>query len=308
MLTGALWACGGTSESNPTSPQQDAATQPERDSSTSTVDGSLGNDAMTDTAAPTFSQLRVLTYNVRHNVDYWKPRFDMIAEQLNALRPHIFSAQEVEIGDDQTQALFTRLAQYDNPLQYHVYEHLKTDGYEQYGEGIAIYSLFPFEETAMLPIGSGRIALFARIPLPNGRVVDVYNTHLHYSADDAYRAEQMKQILQWIEERSTGRDVLFLGDLNAKPDSQTFALTKERFVDAFAEAHPDEEGLTFALTLSLDNPTHNLNRRIDYVLYDFVADSPWHHEQTSLVFDQGSPGGLMPSDHLGVSTDFIVRP
>ena len=58
---------------------------------------------------------------------------------------------------------------------------------------------------------------FARHHLARGVELDVYNLHLEAGGaeeDDAARAAQVEQLLEWMDVRSAGRPVLLMGDTN----------------------------------------------------------------------------------------------
>jgi endonuclease/exonuclease/phosphatase family metal-dependent hydrolase len=125
------------------------------------------------------------------------------------------------------------------------------------------------------------------------------NTHLHNLGGDEVRRPQMEAILAAIA-AETG-PVVLTGDLNARPDSGTYAAAiAAGFVDAGAEA-----GNTSPIRLIKSSTvTQETKNRIDYIL----VRGPIEVLDAKLAFDRPAPNGLYPSDHLGlVATIRLTR-
>lgn len=119
------------------------------------------------------------------------------------------------------------------------------------------------------PILSHQNHLLTNIPYPENpseqrglleAVVDVkgnhirfYNTHLDHMREEQ-RASQIREILD-IAKQKEGTSI-FVGDLNAEPESPEVLKMTEQYKDVFAELDQNKD-YTF--------PSSNPNRRIDYV-------------------------------------------
>ncbi len=128
-----------------------------------------------------------------------------------------------------------------------------------------------------------------------GRSVFVYVTHLASNATAGEREAQVAAVLALIDtdaDDGTADAVVLLGDLNAEPDSDAFALVNNRFVDAWAAVRGSEAGFT-------SNPTLAVNRRLDYVLVG--RGSGLRPVEASVV-----PEVL--SDHLAVVAELALHP
>lgn len=128
--------------------------------------------------------------------------------------------------------------------------------------GNAILSRFPILESGYQALPRegtliGRGYLWAKIDVGEETPLLVVVTHLHQIvADSQVRLAQMPLILDFLE----GKDqAVFLGDLNAFPDSPEIELVYEAgLVDGWLDAG-EGEGLT--------NPSHDPVKRIDYLWY-----------------------------------------
>jgi endonuclease/exonuclease/phosphatase family metal-dependent hydrolase len=88
----------------------------------------------------------------------------------------------------------------------------------------------------------------------HGTVVRVFNTHLDFRADPAVRAQQVGEILRYIE--SSALPTILLGDLNATPDAPELRPLFARLQDTWPPS-PDS-GFSY--------PTEAPRKRIDYIL------------------------------------------
>ena len=109
----------------------------------------------------------------------------------------------------------------------------------------------------------------------------------------------------------TDLPLIFAGDFNADAaanDNSYLVLTSAGLTDVWAQTHPNDAGLTWALFLGnpsvYTNPTQRLDLiftrgEIEAVESDITGENP--------ATDR-TPSGLMRSDHAGVTADFILKP
>lgn len=134
----------------------------------------------------------------------------------------------------------------------------------------------------------------------SGRTFRVIDTHLE-SFSDASQIAQGAELA--AGPANTRLPTILLGDLNSRADGSgtpTYAsLRAAGFRDAWADAHPDDFGLTCCFGELLDEPGSPFYSRIDYVLHKngfrAVAATVVGEEPRDRV------AGLWPSDHAGVS-------
>jgi endonuclease/exonuclease/phosphatase family metal-dependent hydrolase len=190
----------------------------------------------------------------------------------------------------------------DAGLEYAFHQELKTGIGAISGEGIAVFSRPPIAERSMLDLMYGRPAIIDRIDLDpevEGPELTFVNTHLHNNGGDDVRKPQMDAILAAIA--GDAGPVVMTGDLNASPDSETYAAALAAgFIDATADA-----GNTSPIRLIKSSTvTQMTTHRIDYVL----VRGPIEVMAAELAFDRPADNGLYPSDHLGlVATLRVIR-
>lgn len=244
--------------------------------------------------------VRVVSYNIYHDRDDWPSRLDVIADTMETLAPDVICMQEVLQHEDlrnQAEALAER-------LRYH-HHFTSVDGAEcarRYGN--AILSPHPFEETnqrVLQPLDDYRNAGHVRLNI-DGQSVDVYCTHLHHlptQEGGAIRAEQLRDLLDFIGQTASTDVVLLAGDFNAEPHYAEMAILNERFVDTYRAVFGDGDRPT---TL---NPHFGHNDRwIDYV---FVGrESATRIDAVRRVLAAPVADTLWGSDHFAVMADVRV--
>jgi endonuclease/exonuclease/phosphatase family metal-dependent hydrolase len=133
-----------------------------------------------------------------------------------------------------------------------------------------------------------------------GRTFRVIDTHLE-SFSDASQVAQGAELA--AGPANTRLPTILLGDLNSRADrsgTPTYAsLRAAGFRDAWADAHPNDPGLTCCFGELLTEPGGPFYSRIDYVLHKngfrAVAATVVGEEPRDRL------SGLWPSDHAGVS-------
>jgi endonuclease/exonuclease/phosphatase family metal-dependent hydrolase len=231
-------------------------------------------------------ELRVATINLRHDVDWWEDRFQLISAQLAELEADLIGMQEVKISSEQAELLHLRAG--EAGLSYEFHQELKTQLAAITGEGIALFSNRGFAAKTAIDLEYGRPAIIDRIALGD-RELTFVNMHLHHQGGDEVRLPQMQEALAAIEGASP---VIMTGDFNATPDSQTYAAAiAAGFVDAGIDA-----GNTSPIRLVRSATVAQAPRnRIDYIMVRGLEVL-----EARIAFDRAGADGLYPSDHLGV--------
>jgi len=249
--------------------------------------------------------IRVATLNLRNTSDRWKKRAPLLLDQLAELRPDVIALQEVRVPADQARWIVDRVnARLDDGGGPYAFFQTNKAGLQGKFEGIAIMSRLPFEEQEWLDLhGGGRVAQRARLRLPGGGPLDVYNTHLHHERDAGeLRLAQAQRILDWMAEHPEAPRVL-AGDFNALRGEPPIALISNGLRSAYAAVHGREPERTVPTPLSAEWGTADPHV-IDYI---FVGDgievgNAW------LTFDRIDPADprLCASDHYGLAADISI--
>lgn len=214
--------------------------------------------------------------------------------------PDIIGFQEVALAIDQahTIARAANRSLSERPYQVIVEEKWSP----QPTEGIAILARDRVIESERIELPEGgRIAQSIVIERSRDRI-GVINTHLHHLPrdDESIRLVQTRHLLTWMADKSSKvNGWILVGDLNARPESETVQEVEKEMVSAFKSVHGHEPGHTFPTPLVKETGDWYQARAIDYVFL-----SPWAFRatQASLAFTRPHPQDptLFASDHYGI--------
>jgi endonuclease/exonuclease/phosphatase family metal-dependent hydrolase len=261
-------------------------------------------------------------------------RAEAIAGQLAVHRPDVVGVQEVarwqhgEQEYDFLEVLLAELARVGLPYRAVATVIISTTALHTGGEIVGLTDRVVLLVRADVPAGrlavgaSGQQIYTARIELPvpsglvvaklrgwawadvevGGRVVRIVTTHLE-AFDGDIRLAQAQELVDALD--SCGLPAVVLGDFNASPADQTYALLRKcGFRDAWTDVHADADGFTGLQSGTLDNDVSELYQRYDYILHRAPGLAT---ASAALVgADVGSrlPSGLWASDHAGVVATF----
>ncbi len=238
--------------------------------------------------APT---LDVVTLNLWHDKGDEPARLASIADTLAALRPDVVVLQEVL--QDSSKGLANQAETLGARLGYAVV-FASVDGPsrpKRYGN--AILTRHPVTDTASVrlrPLDDYRVTAWARLDI-GGRPLDVYVTHLHHTAEGAaVRAEQVGNLLAFVDRTRGGGAWLAAGDFNATAGAAELAPLARRTADAFGTARPSADVSTLVEALG------HTPRRIDHVF----AGPGLEPVAARLVLAEPLADGTWASDHRGV--------
>ena len=242
---------------------------------------------------------RVATLNLEQDHKRWEARRELVVAQLAELRPDLVGLNEVCVPL-QTGRWLRRASKERAGIDYGLVQQSKVGGSSEL-DAEAILTRFPIKETANLDLRArDTVAQVARVEI-DGRLVDVYVTHLHMSrGEDALREYQVQQLLQWIGSRDDVEPRIVCGDFNATLDMPSATLMASVF-------HPTQTEPTAFTPLSDEGGTtshpywERFDRCIDYI---WIA-GPLRVVAGGLCFNSPSAEDptLWPSDHLGVWAD-----
>ena len=231
--------------------------------------------------------VRVMSYNL-HNGFNTDGRLDpeAVARTIQAANPDIVGLQEVERGwmIDSNLDLLTYLSQ---RLQMpYVFAPTADPVW-----GNAILSRYPIKETGSTPLPPPTLLIkrglmWARVDVGNGEELFLIATHYHHIAKDTeIRQQQSPEIVKFWNQRP---HTVFLGDLNAEPNSKEVAMLRDGGLqDSFA-AVGTGDGLTFYSAKPY--------QRIDYIWFspDLSARDFFIPSSTA-------------SDHLGIAVTIGLK-
>jgi endonuclease/exonuclease/phosphatase family metal-dependent hydrolase len=245
--------------------------------------------------------LKVLDWNIHHGIGT-DGRFDLnrFIPYIVASGANVVSLNEVEkfvgsYGNVDQAARFASLLQSATGKRW--YHHFAQRDGNTNGQGNAILSTFPFEDTDEHQLSYSRSVARVQL-LVNGIRVNIFSTHLDADSSSR-RAAQMNQLKTWAS--SFSQQWIFAGDFNAWPGATEIANMTSSNYDAWAEAVKDGTQVAYAGNLA----GNTRNSRIDYVFYSKSASRL--HLRGARVFDVRNSSGVAPSDHRPVMATFEVR-
>lgn len=266
------------------------------------------------TTATKSATIKVMTINLRHNVDQWERRFDRIADEIVRLDPDVIGTQEVEINADQANKLNARLAKRGH-AKYELYTKRKSGVKGWFtGEGIAILSRWKIVETQHEDIGEQRVSIYARIQHPSGGFIDMIDTHLDATGGEsgnANRDDESKQTIDLTNRNDDCFPAFLTGDFNSGetgPAVKNFQAAG--FVDSYKAVHGADtakSGNTSSVKLADGAFEQNPKHRIDFIMSRDAGARTATPIASEVVFKNHDAKGFYPSDHFGVITTFQVK-
>ncbi|WP_122465477.1 endonuclease/exonuclease/phosphatase family protein [Brevundimonas lutea] len=243
--------------------------------------------------------LTVATFNIWHDMGDWPTRRPMVIRDLAALDADIIGLQEVlqdEGLPNQAEDIAQALGGYD----VHFVSIDPPGQARRYGN--AVLSRLPVlarDEMKLRPLDDSRTAAHVRVDL-DGSPVDIFNTHLHWRQEGgAIRAQQIADLLNFIDSRSDDASSLVLGDMNAVIAWPEFQPLLARYDDAWRLRNPTAREPT-----TLVPGLHQSAVRIDHVL---VEKDCFTVHDARLFATEADAAGVYPSDHFGVMARLAVR-
>jgi len=238
--------------------------------------------------------VRVLTLNLRQDLDRWPERLPLVVELVATARADVVALQEVALSIGQDRLLADALDEVGPSYAVHTAQKWG----DQNLEGISLLTRLPARdhEVLALPGDGGRVAHRVVVRLRDGSDVTIANTHLHHLPldEESVRAPQALAVLDWLGD--TARSLL-VGDLNAEPGSATLDVFRDGFASALPAGSP-----TFPTALSTERfaPV-----QLDHVL----VGRGLRVTSAEVVGDHPHPDDphLAPSDHAGVLVDLAVE-
>jgi len=251
----------------------------------------------------THKKFTCLTLNTWQERGPWKVRWELIFQGIQELQPDVIAFQEV--FNQEWAMSFKEKAGYP---------YLVMDDSHC---GLVICSKFPFQETGSQILKRSpleyydRGVLWAKVDFQPSSFY-VINTHLSWKPQDSKtRLDQAVEVANVIENKTTGFDVLLMGDHNAeaRTEEMQYLIQEAALEDVYDRIHPKSKALTwdnqnkFVREASEALP----DRRIDYIFKRKGNGLFGKIEDCQIVFTEPSKNGVWASDHYGVVATFSVQ-
>lgn len=249
------------------------------------------------------SEVKVATLNLFNKIGRWGERMPLVVEQLVELEPDVIGLQEVDLTIDQGMSLTRKVNAMVGDAPTYWIHHMTRPGRAAHIMANAVMSRLPVEAHEGLDYLSYEgVAQRLRLRLPDGKLLDFYNTHLHFPPEATEeRLAQAKKLRAWAESWHGADAVVVGGDFNAYPGEPTLDYIKERFVSAHEAANGREPEKTWSTPVNTYDPAPH--GTLDYIFVDGAEVT-----SASVTFDKPHPldADLYPSDHLGVTATLQV--
>ncbi len=244
--------------------------------------------------------MKIITLNTWQERGPWRDRWELIFKGLKEYDADIVGLQEVFNMDWAGKA-----------QERSGYPHLAVSGEHS---GLIFLSKFkPVEQECLVMKTKSptedylRYVFYVRVDTGAGEIA-LFNTHLSWKAgEDEIRLEQTRELEAFVQKKATNLPGVVMGDLNAGPDtpSVTYLREKMKWSDTFRVKNPGDPGLTWDYRNPYAEAERDkmAERRIDYI---FVRERTGLFQKvlSSRVVFHESRGGIWPSDHFGVMTEF----
>ncbi len=248
-------------------------------------------------------QLTVLTLNIWHDQEDWPRRRELILDQLQKLEPDVVCLQEVL----QKPGFPNQARTLAEGLGYEV-SFVSVDSVgaaKRYGNAILTRHPILEENGKVLePKTDYRVAAHVRLSF-EGRPVNVYSTHLHYSGEGdgaEVRSAQIRDLIAFVEATRRDAPVIVAGDFNTTPGAAELDLLSPLLADAYAAVHAEQAGEERPTTL---NPqAGHTPRFIDYIFHSAALEPT----AAEILFDEPAADSTWASDHFGVLGQFAFAP
>ncbi|MBI4307175.1 MAG: endonuclease/exonuclease/phosphatase family protein [Chloroflexi bacterium] len=245
---------------------------------------------------------RVALLNLYQGFTRWDERRHLVVEGVLALKPDVLVLNEISIPVQSGHWLQATLK--ENGREYALLQQSKTGALSQ-AEAQGILTTAPIVASENFDYRSrDRVAQVATLRL-DGRLVDVWATHLHHvSEEDGLRQYQVQKLLGWIHDRPGPSATVVAGDFNATPDSMTVQLMRNAGFSPTQTQPTSRTALAEVGEARMDADGPSLKWCIDYIW----ADARIAVTDTGLWADKPHPEDpkLWPSDHVGVWADLQV--
>ncbi len=169
-----------------------------------------------------------------------------------------------------------------------------------------------FKDCEGIHCAASKGVLYMQIKLPNGMLIDTFNTHLQsFEKNHAIRVKQLAQTKRFIDNINDGTlPVMFVGDFNIIASVQEYGIFENYLVnykDAWLDFRPSDDGFTWNPDVNTwayydENESVQL-QRLDYIFIRDGKKLKWNVLDIKLAFNkrfQAFTKFIYVSDHFGV--------
>lgn len=269
-------------------------------------------------SASTFAQYAyapVITFNMANYDDHvhWNKRVELMADEIERNHAAIIVLQEVRFNPEapstkaSNQNMAEQLLNALNQRNDFIGAGIVTQPAMYHGdswEGLSIISKYRIEETGSRFLtktpdckdANLRTTQFVKLDV-NGNDFIIANTH--FGLTPICIKTNIQETADYLHRIAGNHGMLLLGDFNTTPDNPDLLLLKNSgLADVWATFHPGETGYTF--------PASHPNTRIDYVFANTKMLQRIDGRDYVRVIGSNHEGGVYPSDHLGLVTEFLA--
>lgn len=248
-------------------------------------------------------EITVVTLNLWHDQRDWPSRLKRIVRELRALEPDVVCLQEVL----EHEKLRNQAATLAESLDCRVHFTSVDPEWARKRYGNAILTRHPLLAVGGRPIAPAsdyRTVAHVRVNV-RGHEFDVYGTHLHHTREGgAIRAEQVADLLAFVDSTRSGGALVLAGDFNCEPGSPELAPVEARFRNAFEAVHP---GVSGAAAATMNPALGAAPVAIDHVFVPHEGKVRLEPVEARILFRDAGPDSVWASDHFGVLARLRVR-
>lgn len=256
------------------------------------------------------TRLRVLTWNIWWRFGPWEDREPAILRTLAEVDADIVALQEVW-GDD-AGSLAEKIAGHLGYQQVFA-SSMNIRGFKF---GNALLSRWPIVDSDFTMLygeaetGEGRLALFAEVEGPRGRI-PAFSTHLNWKYEHSHvRQRQVADLARFVDQqRPWTYPPIVCGDFNAEPESDEIRMLTGLttcpvdglvFHDAWIVAGNRAEGMTWDNRNPYAVLEFEADRRLDYIFVGRPGPGGAGHVVECSLAGNEPVDGVWPSDHYAV--------
>lgn len=245
--------------------------------------------------------MKILTLNTWQERGPWRERWELIFRGLRGYDADIVGFQEV-FNMEWAEEVRKRSG----------YPYLAVSG--EHSGLIFLLKFIPIKQECLIMKTRSptedylRYAFYVRVEA-RGEEIALFNTHLSWRVDEnEVRMKQTLELEAFVNQKAANLPAAVMGDFNGGADTPAVVYLQEKckWTDTFRARNPGDPGLTWDYRNSYAEEERDkmAERRIDYI---FIRERTGPFEKilsSHLVFNEPSAGGIWPSDHFGVLTEF----